>query len=90
VESLFDGSNKITHNIDQLYIANGLNQLISAGPTVLGYDGRGNLTSSGADVYAYTSENRMGISPNASLFYNAKGRLLLLTPNANSALQGAV
>jgi YD repeat-containing protein len=49
------------------YTANGLNQLTQvgsgAGSTALGYDGRGNLTSSAAGSYVYTSQNRLFQAP---------------------------
>ena len=40
------------YNINRAYGTNGLNQLTSAGATALGYDGRGNLTSSGRTIDA--------------------------------------
>ncbi len=62
------------------YGTNGLNQLTSAGSTALGYDLRGNLTGSGIDSYAYTSENRMAYGSRggvgANLGYDGTGRLL--------------
>jgi RHS repeat-associated protein len=45
----------------------------------LAYDLRGNLTSSGSDVYAYTSENRMSRGKGAYLGYDGAGRLVALT-----------
>lgn len=63
-------------NVDRNYNRNGLNQLTSAGATVLGYDGRGNLTSSGSDAYTYTSENRLATAPGgASIWYDPTGRI---------------
>jgi RHS repeat-associated protein len=67
------------YNIARSYGTNGLNQLTSAGATALGYDLRGNLTSSGADAYAYTSENRMSRGKGAYLGYDGAGRLLFTT-----------
>jgi RHS repeat-associated protein len=64
------------YNIARAYGTNGLNQLTSAGATALSYDLRGNLTNSGSDVYAYTSENRMSRGKGAYLGYDAVGRLL--------------
>jgi RHS repeat-associated protein len=64
------------YNVDRPYTVNGLNQLTGAGSTTLSYDGRGNLTSSGASSYAYTSENRLVSGPNgAALQYDPSGRL---------------
>lgn len=43
----------------------------------LGYDGRGNLTRSGTDIYSYTPENLLSSAPSLSqLGYDALGRLL--------------
>jgi RHS repeat-associated protein len=43
---------------------------------MLGYDGRGNFTASGANTYSYTSENRLATGPNGlSLYYDPVGRL---------------
>ncbi|MEQ1549246.1 MAG: RHS repeat-associated core domain-containing protein [Chakrabartia sp.] len=65
------------YNVNRNYTVNGLNQLTTAGATALGYDGRGNLTSSGSNTYSYTSENRMATGPNgAQLLHDAQGRLL--------------
>jgi RHS repeat-associated protein len=57
----------------------GLNQLTTAGATALGYDGRGNLVSSGTTTYSYTSENRLATqtsaAPSVALAYDTTGRL---------------
>jgi RHS repeat-associated protein len=78
------------YNINRTYGTNGLNQLTTAGATALSYDGRGNLTQSGAQYYAYTSENRLvtasqavGSGSNAALIYDPVGRLQI-THNYNS------
>lgn len=72
------------YNINRAYGTNGLNQLTSAGATALGYDGRGNLTSSGSNLYTYTSENRLATAPGGtSLTYDPTGRLSSLTQGAN-------
>ena len=64
------------YNINRDYTSNGLNQLTAAGATALGYDGRGNLTSSGTSAYTYSSENQLRTGPNgASLDYDPLGRL---------------
>ena len=63
-------------NVDRPYGVNGLNQLTSAGATALGYDARGNLNSSGADNYTYTSENLMAArAGQVSFAYDPLGRL---------------
>ena len=72
------------YNIARSYMTNGLNQLTSAGAVALGYDGRGNLTSSGTTTFSYTSENRMALSQVAgqtgvTMNYDLAGRLWQLT-----------
>jgi hypothetical protein len=48
----------------------------------LGYDGRGNLTSSGGNACTYTSENRLATAPNGmKLNYDPTGRLSQLSQN---------
>jgi RHS repeat-associated protein len=51
------------YNVNRSYGTNGLNQLTSAGPTALTYDGRGNLIASGASAYTYTVENLLRTAP---------------------------
>jgi hypothetical protein len=71
------------YNITRPYGTNGLNQLTSAGATALGYDGRGNLTSSGSNLYTYTSENRLATGPGGvMLTYDPTGRMSKLTQGA--------
>ncbi|WP_338445659.1 RHS repeat-associated core domain-containing protein [Pelagerythrobacter marensis] len=68
----FDG----LYNVDRTYTVNGRNQLTSAGGVTLSYDTRGNLTNSGTDTFAYTSENLLtGVTGAASLAYDPLGRL---------------
>lgn len=68
------------YNVDRSYTANGLNQLTAAGSTLLGYDARGNLTSSGSNTYGYTVENRLRTGPNGfSMAYEPTGDRLLGT-----------
>jgi RHS repeat-associated protein len=65
------------YNVNRPYVANGLNQLTTAGAVALGYDGRGNLTSSGPSSYIYTSENLLSSTTGvASLSYDPLGRLI--------------
>jgi len=67
-------------NVNRSYTANGLNQYTISGSTALGYDARGNLTSSGADAYTYTSENLMQTGPGStSLTYDPLLRLYQVT-----------
>jgi RHS repeat-associated protein len=70
---------------NRTYNTNGLNQLTTAGITALGYDARGNLTSSGSTLYTYTSENQLKSGPyfglsgttpgGTNLTYDGMGRL---------------
>lgn len=72
-------------NVDRSYARNGLNQLTSAGATALGYDGRGNLTSSGTDAYTYTSESRLATGPGgATVLYDPTGRISKLTKGSTT------
>jgi YD repeat-containing protein len=64
------------YNVDRAYGTNGLNQLTSAGATPLGYDARGNLTSSGGAAYDYSSENLLKTAPyGVALSYDPALRL---------------
>lgn len=70
-------------NFDSAYTANGLNQYTVSGATSLGYDARGNLTSSGSTSYAYNGLNMLtSVSggPAATLAYDADLRLYQLAP----------
>lgn len=68
----FDG----LYNVDRSYPVNGRNQQTSAGGLALAYDTRGNLTSSGADTFTYSSENFLiGVTGAAGLAYDPLGRL---------------
>jgi RHS repeat-associated protein len=63
-------------NVDRGYSVNGLNQYTASGPLSLGYDARGNLTASGADIYGYASDNSLISGPGgASLIYDGRGTL---------------
>lgn len=64
------------YNINRNYTVNGLNQMTAAGVTSLGYDARGNLTTSGSSSYTYSSENLLKTGPaSATLSYDAATRL---------------
>jgi RHS repeat-associated protein len=63
------------YNVNRSYSANGLNQFTASGTTNLGYDARGNLTSSGASAYGYNLLNQLTSTPNATMAYDAAGRL---------------
>lgn len=76
------------YNIDRNYTANGLNQLTNAGGTALGYDARGNLTSSGSDIFGYNSENRLVSGPGSlALSYDPAGRLDAVTKGGTTRFQ---
>ncbi|MES2058084.1 MAG: RHS repeat-associated core domain-containing protein, partial [Pseudomonadota bacterium] len=63
-------------NVDRAYTINGLNQATASGAVALGYDARGNLTSSGATAYAYTSENLLkSATGGITAYYDGFGRL---------------
>jgi RHS repeat-associated protein len=65
-------------NVDRPYVANGLNQYLSAGPATFTYDANGNLTGDGASTWVYDVENRLvrasGLH-SAALRYDPLGRL---------------
>jgi RHS repeat-associated protein len=63
-------------NVTRSYTTNGLNQHTAAGSVALGYDARGNLTSSGTTTYSYSVENMLtGSSTGAVLGYDPMLRL---------------
>lgn len=63
-------------NVDRAYAMNGLNQMTTVGGGGLGYDARGNLTSTGSNTYTYNSQNLLtGASGGTTLYYDAFGRL---------------
>ena len=69
------------YNVSRTYTANGLNQYTNSGGVTLGYDGRGNLSSStpttgGATTYAYTKLNELVSVPGtASIIYDPLSRV---------------
>jgi RHS repeat-associated protein len=63
--------------VDRPYTVNGLNQFTSSGNVSLGYDAKGNLTSSGSTTYVYSSENMLvGVPGVATLDYDGLNRLI--------------
>jgi len=68
------------YNVSRSYASNGLNQLTSAGATGLGYDARGNLTSSGSTIYSYNTLDQLtavsGGGLGGTLHYDPLGRLV--------------
>jgi RHS repeat-associated protein len=69
------------YNVSRTYTANGLNQYTNSGGVTLGYDARGNLSSStpatgGATTYAYTKLNELVSVPGtASIYYDPLSRV---------------
>ena len=64
-------------NIDRAYAINGLNQMTVVGGGSLGYDARGNLTSTGSNSYTYNAQNLLtSATGGTSLYYDALGRLV--------------
>ncbi|HEU4962139.1 MAG TPA: RHS repeat-associated core domain-containing protein [Sphingomonas sp.] len=63
-------------NVNRAYTTNGLNQYTASGGVSLGYDARGNLTTSGSNAYSYSSENRMtAASGGITMYYDPFGRM---------------
>ncbi len=63
-------------NVNRNYTVNGLNQQTAAGATTLGYDGRGNLTTSGTSSFSYNNLNQLVTAPgNISFAYDPSGRM---------------
>lgn len=62
-------------NVNRPYTVNGLNQYTAAGSLSFAYDGRGNLITSGSNIYTYSSENFLRTGPGATLAYDPLGRL---------------
>jgi RHS repeat-associated protein len=63
------------YNVGRAYAVDGLNRTRWAGTTLLNYDGRGNVASSGASNYGYTSENRLATAPGGHVMtYDPLGR----------------
>lgn len=63
-------------NTDRTYSVNGLNQYTAAGAIGFGYDGRGNLTSSGSQTYQYNTRNQLFMTGAGQLIYrNPLGEL---------------
>ncbi len=66
-------------NVDRAYAINGLNQMTNVGSGVVGYDVRGNLTSTGNNSYTYSSENLLLTGPSATAAYDPVMRLYQTT-----------
>jgi RHS repeat-associated protein len=72
------------YNVDRDYTLNGLNQTTAAGSTGIGYDGRGNLSSSGSASYSYTAENQLISGPGTTMLYEPGGGQLLQSYNTST------
>ena len=65
-----------SYNVDRGYTVNGLNQHTASGATALGYDGQGNLTTSGSSTYTYGKLSELKTAPGVSMYYDPGGRLI--------------
>lgn len=77
------------YNFDRSYTSNGLNQYTVIGGSAVGYDARGNLSSSGGVTYAYDGLNQLkSLSGGmvANLYYDPAGRLYQLTTSTSTSL----
>jgi RHS repeat-associated protein len=67
------------YNVNRGYTSNGLNQYTIAGSANFTYDTKGNLTSDGTNIFAYSSENLLTSAPGStSLTYDPALRLYQL------------
>ena len=72
-------------NVNRNYTTNGLNQYAVSGGVSLGYDARGNLTTSGSNSYTYSSENLMKTGPGSTtLTYDPLLRLYQVTQGSTT------
>jgi hypothetical protein len=55
----------------------------------VGYDGRGNLTSSGASSYSYNKLNELLSAPGTAMQYDPLGRLQSYTAGVTTRFQSA-
>jgi RHS repeat-associated protein len=62
-------------NVNRAYTTNGLNQYTASGSVSLGYDSRGNLSTSGTSSYGYSKLNEMISAPGTALYYDPLSRL---------------
>jgi RHS repeat-associated protein len=73
------------YNVNRNYSVNGLNQQTAAGATTLGYDARGNLTTSGTSIYSYNKLNQLTTGPGGvTLSYDPAQRLSQVTSGAGT------
>lgn len=77
------------YNVDRSYTRDGLNRLLTAGLTVLGYDGRGNLTSSGTSTYGYNADNLMISAPGGvTMGWDPLGRMAQIASGSGTTRFG--
>lgn len=69
-------------NVNRGYNVNGLNQYSAIAGAAQGYDGRGNLTSSGGNSYSYTSLNQMATGPGGYFSYYGTGNMAEISAEA--------
>ncbi len=77
------------YDVSRAYTVNGLNQLTTAGATALGYDGRGNLTTSGTSTFSYNKLNQLTSGPGVTLSYDTAGRLMEYGTATSTRFDGA-
>lgn len=77
------------YNVDRSYTRDGLNRLLTAGLTVLGYDGRGNLTTSGSSTYSYNADNLMISAPGGvTMGWDPLGRMAQIASGSGTTRFG--
>jgi RHS repeat-associated protein len=81
-------------NADKASTPNGLNQVLNAGTTTLGWDARGNLskykTPAAEANYGYNSRNLLDSAPGGTLYYEPLGRLLDDRPDQTTFIYDGV
>lgn len=71
------------YNVDRSSTIDGLNRIMVNGLTSIGYDGRGNLTSSGTSTYSYNADNLMLTAPGGvTLSWDPLGRMAQLASSS--------
>lgn len=66
-------------NVNRPYTTNGLNQYTSVAGSAVGYDPKGNLTSSGGAAFSFGAENDLTTGAGGSFWHDPKHRLLFST-----------
>ena len=77
-DALGNRTSTVINGVSTFYVSNNMNQYTSVGGTGYGYDVKGNLTSDGANTYAYNFLNQLvtttDASGTASYTYDALGQ----------------